>query len=728
MASHRALGVLVLLSVTAATSAAKVTPIEKVLELMQNLYLKAEAEMKAEAVKFSAFDQWCTDTKRIKEDEIAKATEKIEKLKAEIFKMETHIKDLTARIDELDEDVGRWKKDQKSATAIREKEAADYAATLVDLEETLAALDQAIAVLKERSAAVPQALLQVRRLKLIGDDAKSAWDTFLKGTHHDPALLQGEQPNVVATDEQMPDTQLFYAAPEANAYEFQSGGIVDMLEKLKDQFEKQKYDWEKEELNSRHGYEQIMQQLADNIENAEHEIERKKAERAEMEEKKAQAEEELAQTEADKAEDEKYLEDLIALCTQKRADFESRSKLRAEELEAIKKAMEIIGSSSVAGAGEKHLPTFVQQAAGEALAQLRSREYSPEQAKVATFLAQRAQLIGSRTLAMIAQRVEEDPFKKVKKMIKDLVYKLMEEAREEAEHKGWCDTELTTNQQTREKKTEEVAELKEQIEDLTADIAALAQEIADLQAAISEIDAAMAKATADREASKEKNTETISDAKEAQAAVEAAMSVLKEFYAKAAEATALNQQTPAEDAPETFDAPYKGNQTGASSVMDFLEVILSDFARLQSQTETAEAAEQEEYDTYMFESKKDKALKENEIKHKEERKAQCETDLARAKDELEAAQKALAAAVAYYEKLKPTCVDSGISYEERVKQREEEIQSLKEALAMLEGLDLPSVGKPGMKFNKYEEEEYESKEEVTHTKREVSVSVSVTAS
>merc|ERR550514_306501 len=100
----RSFCLIIFLSVTAATSAAKVTPIEKVLELMQNLYLKADAEMKAEAVKFSAFDQWCTDTKRIKEDEIAKATEKIEKLKAEIFKMETHIKDLTARIEELEED------------------------------------------------------------------------------------------------------------------------------------------------------------------------------------------------------------------------------------------------------------------------------------------------------------------------------------------------------------------------------------------------------------------------------------------------------------------------------------------------------------------------------------------------------------------------------------------------------------------------------------------------
>merc|ERR1719248_514986 len=134
---------------------------------------------------------------------------------------------------------------------------------------------------------------------------------------------------------------------------------------------------------------------------------------------------------------------------------------------------------------------------------------------------------------MIAQQAAANPFGKVKKMIKDLISKLVQEATEEAEHKGWCDTELTTNQQTRDKKTEEVAQLTQEVEDLTAEIAALTQAIEELTAAIAELDAAMAKATADREASKEKNTETITDAKEAQAAVEAAMSVLKEFYAKA---------------------------------------------------------------------------------------------------------------------------------------------------------------------------------------------------
>merc|ERR1719271_763172 len=117
----------------------------------------------------------------------------------------------------------------------------------------------------------------------------------------------------------------------------------------------------------------------------------------------------------------------------------------------------------------------------------------------------------------------------------------MEEANEEAEHKGWCDTELATNKQTREKKTQEVESLTAQADQLTADIAKLTEEMADLTKAIAEIDAAVAEATANRNEEKAKNTETIADAKSAQTAVAQALAVLKEFYAKAAEATALLQ-------------------------------------------------------------------------------------------------------------------------------------------------------------------------------------------
>merc|ERR1719198_2449709 len=124
----------------------------------------------------------------------------------------------------------------------------------------------------------------------------------------------------------------------------------------------------------------------------------------------------------------------------------------------------------------------------------------------------------------------------------------------------------------------------------------------------------MAVATTDREESKATNAQTIKEAKEAQAAVEEAVAVVKDFYAKSAEATALMQenqaQTPLEDAPETFDKPYKGMMPEGGNVVDFLEVILTDFARLESETTAAEEAAVEEFKTFMFESKKDKALKE----------------------------------------------------------------------------------------------------------------------
>merc|ERR1719482_2545625 len=113
----------------------------------------------------------------------------------------------------------------------------------------------------------------------------------------------------------------------------------------------------------------------------------------------------------------------------------------------------------------------------------------------------------------------------------------MEEAAEEAEQKGWCDKELAVNGQTRKEKTEAVTTLTANIDELEASIAQLTEEIGELTDAVAAIDAAVAKATKIREEEKAKNTETIADAQEAQTAVQQALSVLKDFYEKAGEAT-----------------------------------------------------------------------------------------------------------------------------------------------------------------------------------------------
>merc|ERR1719366_12975 len=140
------------------------------------------------------------------------------------------------------------------------------------------------------------------------------------------------------------------------------------------------------------------------------------------------------------------------------------------------------------------------------------------QNRVAQYLQAQATKLNSRVLAALAVRVAEDPFKKVKKMIKDLIVRLMEEANEEAEHKGWCDTELSTNEQTRKEKTEAVEVLHAEIDELEASIAKLTEEITELIQAVAEIDKAVAEATQIREEEKAKNAETIKDAQDAQTA------------------------------------------------------------------------------------------------------------------------------------------------------------------------------------------------------------------
>merc|ERR1711876_43530 len=111
----------------------------------------------------------------------------------------------------------------------------------------------------------------------------------------------------------------------------------------------------------------------------------------------------------------------------------------------------------------------------------------------------------SRVLSALAVRVADDPFSRSKKMIKDLIVRLMEEANEEAEHKGWCDTELSTNEQTRKEKTEAVETLHAEIDQLQASIAKLTEEISDLTKAVSQLDIAMSEATKLRQEEKEKN-------------------------------------------------------------------------------------------------------------------------------------------------------------------------------------------------------------------------------
>jgi hypothetical protein len=432
-------------------------------------------------------------------------------------------------------------------------------------------------------------------------------------------------------------------------------------------------------MNSKHAYDMLMQDLKAQIAQGDNDLTEKQESKANKLQAKADASGDLTDTSATRDADSKYLGDLTATCEQKASDFESRQQLRADEIVAVEKAIEIISSGAVAGNAAKHLPAMLQSSS---FAQLRSDLTTVAQQRVAKYLQSRGQELNSRLLSTLATRVEADPFQKVKKMIKDLIVRLMESANEEAEHKGWCDTELSTNEQTRKEKTSSVETLHAEIDELGASIAKLTEDVGELTKGVAELDSAMAKATKLRQSEKAANTETIGDSQEAQTAVAQALTVLKEFYAKAGEATAFVQ------APEVFDKPYKGMGGESGGVVGMLEVIESDFARLEADTKASEATSQKEFDTFLSDSKVDKSGKSADIDHKDAKKQDETQALTVKREDLEGTQKELDAALAYFDKLKPSCVDSGVSFEDRVARRKEEIVSLQEALKILNGEDI----------------------------------------
>jgi len=139
---------------------------------------------------------------------------------------------------------------------------------------------------------------------------------------------------------------------------------------------------------------------------------------------------------------------------------------------------------------------------------------------------------------------------------------------------------------------------------------------------------------------------------------------------------------------QTFGETYTGKQDEAGGVLALLEVILSDFAGLEADTKAAEDAAQKEFDELMTQSRKTKAVKSKKLEMNTSDKAAAESKLRSDTNDMKSIQDELLAAHRYYERLVPQCIDKGMTYEERTQARQQEIQSLKEALKILNGADI----------------------------------------
>lgn len=127
---------------------------------------KTKQEKNDEEVAFATFKTWCTQEDARLKTEVAKNTESIELLSAEIGKLTTEIRTHGERIATLSQEVAGHEADIKSAEAQREKDRQSYEAESTDFSESVDALDRAIAILKKENYDRPgsaESLLQLSR-------------------------------------------------------------------------------------------------------------------------------------------------------------------------------------------------------------------------------------------------------------------------------------------------------------------------------------------------------------------------------------------------------------------------------------------------------------------------------------------------------------------------------------------------------------------------------------
>jgi len=691
---------------------AKMAAVNKVIKMLEDLQTQVLGEGEKEAASYNQFACFCKDSTKEKSDAITKGTDDKESLT-------TTITDLSEKRDDLDEDIAALEEDIETTQSELDKAKRERKETLgvyeknaADLEGALGALDGAIEVLKTSKnptfAQITSIAKTVKSASVIAD----ALGLGSAKNQQTMAFFLQQDPSVEMED-----------------YKFHSQSVIDTLEQLKGDFRSEKNDVDSAEAKSLAEFEALRQEKLDHIKAKTLEMAETKKEKDKTTSEISMNTDELTTTAADLLDDQMYLKELSEVCESKAKTWDQRSRVRADELSALTAATTIVKDSvaektssgtvrfaqmgvsapmvhqmakndnaleaieAEAEAGDD-AASFLQKKSSRNLLAVLTKKHvqsSPTadgRQMVISLLKSSGYKLKSTLLTALASQIQADPFAKVKKLIQDLIERLLAESADEANQKGWCDKATADAEQKRTYAVNEVAELNAQMAELEGVIGKLTVEIQDLTEEIAELEEQQETSTKLRKQEHAENEVTVIEAEAGLEAVSEAIDILDKFYKTAAkeEVNLGLIQGPLDDMPDAgFDSgeAYTGAGGESGGILGMLDVIKSDFARTVKETNKAEKTNEKEYQNFMTESGKSLAEKNMAHEQKTKQKDNAIEEYDSADEDIQSQTAILRISIRELLELKPTCVDTGMSYEERVARREDEIESLKKALCTL---------------------------------------------
>merc|ERR1719203_1988535 len=651
-------------------AAAKSRPVTKVITLLKDMLKQLEKEQEEDEDIYDKMACWCEVNDRGKTKAIKDAESRISQLQIQIEEDTAISSRLNTEIKNTEEEVAKNQEALDEAIAIRKKELAEFNAEEKEMLEAIQALRAAVTVLSKHHGGA--AFLQVPHTHVL---SVATTLQHLIDSQHLVGVLTHKERRAASAFIQAPE-DFFDAAPTmgGQSYTAQSGEIFGILTQMKETFEKDLSDTQKEELQRVKAFEELKKLKEDEIQAGQAQIEKKTEELADTDARLAHNKEDIEDTKASLSADEQFLMDLKEKCQMTDQEWEQRQKIRAAEMEAVSKALAILS-------GDDAHDTFTRTFNPAFLQTLLHRNGDRRQA--AELLAAKASKLHSPRLAALATSMKLDAFEKVKKAIDDLVKALEDEMAAEVKKRDWCIEEFDHNaletQQTEFVKKDVLAK----IASLETTIKTLTAEIDTLKAEIAEMEKQLKAASEARDAQNKEFQTTVADQQETQKLLKSALEVLAGFYGKGTTALVQNKQGP--PPPPGFEEYKKSAASGG--VMEMIEQIMLDAKKMEEETRRDEQEAQKAYGDFTKETKDSVAAKSAEIVTKSEEKAKAEGALVEAKEEREAVLLELEQLSNYNAELHQSCDFTTKNFELRQTARAEEIEALRQAKAILSGSD-----------------------------------------
>jgi len=277
-------------SLTFDAEAAKNRPVSKVITLLKDMLKQLEKEAEEDEEIYDKMACWCETNDKEKTKSIADAEARISDLTTKIEELTASSARLNTEIKNLEKEVAENQNALDKATAIRQKQLAEFNEEEKDVLQSISALKSAVTVLSKHNS-----LIQMPHSHAEGV-AASVQNLMQKHASMLAGVLTHKERKAVAAFVQAPQ-DYFDAEPTfKQSYAPQSGEIFGILNQMKETFETNLSASQKEEMANQKAYEDLKAAKEEEIAAGQAQIDTKTQELADTDEKNAQAKEDLTDT------------------------------------------------------------------------------------------------------------------------------------------------------------------------------------------------------------------------------------------------------------------------------------------------------------------------------------------------------------------------------------------------------------------------------------------------